>query len=242
METPYNFYPFNYSKGEKWIYNNRCVIKVVKTSISPEANELLKLSKSSGTWMCGYVVLPKAQVPKDWCINYGANGLNRLAIHGNITYCEVHGCTNEEEIRKTHMDKIQKLYDNMKPGSSYDAINNLLEEKRAIIEKLMGDLYDAEGGYVVFGFDCNHAWDRDNSNLKDPNHVMMLVEQMEQQLRDFAEVYDQYKEAETNPVIKDTVQMSIIATIKNKAEFKTQDGLGGLLDVLKGDKPREELE
>jgi hypothetical protein len=38
------------------------------------------------------------------------------------------------------------------------------------------------GDYVIFGFDCNHAGDNENSKLKDKNYIIELINQMEQQI------------------------------------------------------------
>lgn len=41
---------------------------------------------------------------------------------------------------------------------------------------------DVHGDYLVFGFDCNHAFDSENPKLQDKNYIIELINQMEQQI------------------------------------------------------------
>jgi hypothetical protein len=41
--------------------------------------------------LCGYMVLPAAEVPEEWHGDYDAPGLQYLNVHGGITYCRVNG-------------------------------------------------------------------------------------------------------------------------------------------------------
>lgn len=41
--------------------------------------------------LCGYTSIPSAKLPKEWHGNYDGPGLQYLAVHGGITYCETQG-------------------------------------------------------------------------------------------------------------------------------------------------------
>jgi len=69
----YNFYPFDY-KGDKLIKNDCAVIR-----------------HSSLGHLCGYCVIEKSNIPKEWWGNYNADGLQYLNVHGGITYCRKEG-------------------------------------------------------------------------------------------------------------------------------------------------------
>lgn len=241
----YDFYPFTYPH-EKWVYKNRCVIKVERKlppGLPPDvASAMRKLMSESH--LNGYVTLPKSKVPKDWWGNTDAPGLNRLAIHGNITYCEIEDVPHQEryfEEYKEALDKHYKRWENKIGKGGLDQANLYMKEKIAIKKAYIDKLSQTEVGYVVFGFDCNHHGDAQNPAVHDVNHVMMLTEQMENQLLLFADRYQEYIDAENTPATTEIVQTTIIREIRRQAELKTQMGLGGMLDILMGKTPIDDL-
>lgn len=241
MEKTYDFYPFTFpkEKGDKWVYKNRCVLRIKHDYVPKDAPAFIKEIMGE-SHMCGYVVLPKSRVPREWWGEMSAPGLSRLAIHGNLTYCDVEGDPNQERIRKEIRDRMERLHEKYKEISK-DKTELYFKERMGIKEWEIKQYQDNDEGYVVFGFDCNHHSDHKNKDLQDPNHVMMLTEQMEQQLLAFADVYQEYKDAEKVPATKDIVQTTIIRNIRREAELKTQMGLGGMLDILSGEVPPDDL-
>lgn len=237
MEKSFDFYPFNYPYPERrWIYKNRCVLKV-QHEIPSNVPEEVKIFLGD-YHLCGYVTLPKTAVPKDWWGNYEAPGLTRLAIHGNLTYCQVEGDPNQKEILSEYRETMENLL--KKKPDGLKALSAFFNKKKAMDEWMKREFQKNDEGYVVFGFDCNHLNDHDDPNLKDPNHVMMLTEQMEQQLLDFAERYQEYIDASKNPATENFVQTTIIREILRKADFKTKIGFGGMLNILTGKDPGDD--
>lgn len=219
MNTEFNFYPFNLEKHrngepvEKWVYKNRCVLKNV---LAPGLS-----------FLCGYVVLAKKDIPKDWWGDYSAPGLQQLAIHGGLTFCEIEGSLDQE----THYEEYVEALNSMKEEWSFQKRMDVREKLR---KEYIAKCSKTDQGYVVFGFDCGHAFDESNPSLKDPNHVMMLVEQMHNQLVKFASLYQDYLEAGNNPVIKNVKRKAIMTDVLNEAELVTGTSFGHMIDLLAG--------
>jgi len=236
----YNFYPFTYPH-DKWVYKNRCVIKMERklpkelpSYIASAVQEFM-----SESYLCGYVTLPKSKVPKDWWGNTNAPGLNRLAIYGNITYCEIEDAPHQKDYLKEHMEELEKYYKRWenkidKGGLDRDNLRIYMKERVAIEKAYVDKLSQNEVGYVVFGFDCNHYGDAQNPAIHDVNHVMMLTEQMENQLLLFADRYQEYIDAENTPATTEIVQTAIIKEIRKHAKLETRTGPSRILHILKG--------
>jgi hypothetical protein len=158
----YDFYPFTYPH-EKWVYKNRCVIKIehkMPEGLPPDLIEMHRRFMPE-SHLCGYVILPKNSVPKDWWGSYDAPGLNSLAIHGNITYCELEGVPDQENISKRYRDAIANFYAEWEKDKGSDPMQ-YIEKKMAIKKAYVADLSVSPEGFVVFGFDCNHHGDAQN--------------------------------------------------------------------------------
>lgn len=216
-----DFYPFDHDDPtlDKIAYKNRCVLFPKKNA--PEWRTA-----------CGYVVLKKTDIPSDWWGNYDAPGLQRLMIHGGLTYCQQVQVPNQKEIVENYRKKIEKLRKD-DGDKSLKGISKRMDRERKLMVELNNELSKSPEGYVVFGFDCGHHGDAENKDLKDPNHVMILTEQMESQLVKFAEVYDQYKNA--NDAVKDVVRKSIMANIHREADIQCEMGFGAMLEMLGGE-------
>ena len=85
-----------------------------------------------------------------------------------------------------------------------------------------------EGDYIVFGFDCAHLDDDKRPELQDPEFVMRLTEQMEQQLLEYAKRIDEWRKANRRRKIE------IMEEIRDMAPIKEDLGYGAMLDVLCG--------
>jgi hypothetical protein len=85
---------------------------------------------------------------------------------------------------------------------------------------------NVEGDYVVFGFDCAHAYDEQNPNLKDPAYVMELTKTMERLLNAYAARIDEWRKAnfKTKCAIIDEINEGI----------DEEMGFGALIDVMSG--------
>jgi len=211
METQYNFFPFNLTEArdgtpvKKWVYKNKCVVENTIGGFR--------------TFLCGYVVFPKKEIPAPWWGNYNAGGLQQLAIHGGLTFCEIYEAKDQE--------KYQKEYEVVRDAlSKANPLDAKLQDFLKLRQQFQDNLCLTDDGYVVFGFDCGHFNDDTNPDLKDPNHVMMLVEQMEEQLVEFAKVYYEYlgsSQAERTQIIE-----KVIA----EAPLRTEMGIGRMLEIL----------
>lgn len=221
----YRFFPFNIrdKKYTKIVYKNRCVL------VPLEGN------KDQLRHLCGYVTFKKTDIPKDWWGNYGAPGLQELNIHGGITYCKQFKVPNQAKIEKEFHDQIDKLYKNVDRSKGYDheSVSNRIKETNKLYKACNDKLSESAEGYVVFGFDCGHYKDSENPNLKDPNHVMILTEQMDTLLRKFKESYEDYRDAAG--VTKSVVRNSIIANVNREADIQCELGFGALLNLLSGE-------
>ncbi len=236
---PYNFYPFVVSeeKFKKIVYKNRCVIIPILNKEEIEAEKLINMHVKlnfSMNFMRGYVVLKKTDIPKDWWGNLSAPGLQKLMIHGGLTYCEQKNVPNQDKIEAEYFRKLKKLYESEKTVDVKNvktAISRI--DKRTLYHnKMNAELSKSNEGYVVFGFDCGHHGDFENEHLKDPNHVMILTEQMEQQLLKFAERYEDYKNAEG--VVKNVVQKAIMDEVRRDADIQCEMSFDAMLDILSG--------
>ena len=82
--------------------------------------------------------------------------------------------------------------------------------------------------WVVFGFDCAHSGDEDNASLKDPEYVMDLTRQMEQQLIDYAAIIKKWRKANRGK------RMEMVDEIRDKGKHSEEIGFGALLGALWG--------
>ena len=175
------------------------------------------------------VLFKKTDVPKDWWGDYNAPGLQQLMIHGGLTYCQQAEVPNQKKITEKFNKKIKQLYEKEKSGDHKQAMS-MLDKKSKLIKDLNSELAKSDEGYVVFGFDCGHYKDKENANLKDPNHVMILTEQMESQLLKFKESYEEYKNA--HEAVKGIVRKTIMTNIHREADIQCEMGFGAMLDLL----------
>jgi len=220
----YNFFPFNIrdKKYKKVTYKNRCVL------VPLEGN------KDYLRHLCGYAVFKKTDIPKDWWGNYNAPGLQELNVHGGITYCRQFKVPNQAKIEKKFHDQIDALYDiSNRETYDHEKVSKRMKEVKRLEKECNDELSKSDEGYIVFGFDCGHYRDAENPNLKDPNHVMILTEQMDTLLKKFKESYEDYRDADG--VTKHVVRKSIMANVNREAEIQCELGFGGLINLLSGE-------
>lgn len=84
--------------------------------------------------------------------------------------------------------------------------------------------------YTVFGFDCAHAGDEHNKDLRDPNHVMKLTKQMEHLLLSYAECIGDWRKADRE------TRLNIIDDINKSAQIPCSPGFGAMVGALGGGK------
>ena len=208
----YNFYPFN-EKGKDYelisVKDNKAVIKMKTTYMRSPYN--------------GYVTFPTKDIPKDWWGNDNAGALQYLDIHGGITFCECYN--NNVEKNKEYINKTKKKIEMIKEKDYMKRFNKQQEERlKANIE--VGEIEDS---YIVFGFDCAHSGDEDNSNLQNPDYVMELTERMEQQLIDYSKIYEEWKKMGRKEQIEAIEEIT--------GEIKINElGFGAMIDILAGGK------
>ena len=82
--------------------------------------------------------------------------------------------------------------------------------------------------YVVYGFDCAHAGDEANPKLKDINYIFELVDQMEQQILEYAKRHEEWRVARRED------KMRIMDEIRKTAKLKLELGFGALIGALGG--------
>jgi len=82
--------------------------------------------------------------------------------------------------------------------------------------------------FSIFGFDCAHSGDDCDPKLRNPEHVMGLAHQMRAQLSAFAARRDEWLTASREE------RAAIIDSVSAGAEFKTEPGLAGMLEILMG--------
>jgi len=216
-QEQYNFYPFNYDKGRVIRYKNRIVIKI---------------DTGYNMFWNGYVLLKKSDIPKDWWGNYNAPGLSQLNIYGGITYCRQEGVPGQDIYDQKLKQDLEDYSNNNPDRVNMNAIDKYFVGKRKIIEAYNNKLSESNEGYVVFGFDTNHLDDDKNPDLKDPDYIMRLTEQMQDQLLLFRDKYEEYKNAHDS--VKSIVRKTIIDNIRREADIQCELGLNGLLDKLIG--------
>lgn len=220
----FDFYPFNFKDGEIIRYKNRAI-----TKRAPSKNPFYD---SYFRFWCGYTCLKKTDVPKDWWGNYKAPGLQLLKISGGITYCRQAMVPGQEEILKKFrkkIDSLNKWHEKLK-NKTHEKGLKLLQGKMKLEKEYNDELSKSDEGYVVFGFDCGHHGDENDPLLKDPNHVMMLTEQMEFQLLKFKEHYYEYRDA--HPSVQNIVRKTIIDNVRREADFDTTMGLGEMIHII----------
>jgi len=216
--SKYNFYPFNHEHCEL-VKDNKAVLQVIYGS--------------GNSHLCGYVALKKEQVPKEWWRNYDADALQYLNIHGGITYCQV--LNNNEKIVKQANKNLDNKINNLR--ESTDLLSLSIDESckyfgQRIKLELNNNLEIAKhkNSYVVFGFDCNHYQDEDDSRLKDLNYVMELVEDMEIQLIAYSKVVHKWRKESQEKQAQ--MMDEVTALVKHKEEI----GFGAMIDMLCGAK------
>jgi len=153
-KAEWNFYPWD--SGSIVAQEGRCC--VVKSYLGH---------------LCGYVTLHESEVPPEW-VDYFADGLQYLAIHGGITYAE------------------------------------------------------KNGEWITFGFDCGHGGDDERPELQNPQYVLELAKQMEQQLLLYASRIHEWRKADV------WRKAEILDEIRATAKLPTEWGLGALLGFLFG--------
>lgn len=242
----YKFYPFDYKKF-LIVRGNKAVMKTEGYPIPEIPPEMMSPTMKyimEGHYN-GYVALRKWRIPYQWWSNPNAEGLSYLSIHGGITYCHTQS-SNELfavllEFFLTVSHKLQKVVAGI--FRKFEVEDTIKKDKNGFpnmpvfmkvdiffrnyinpfIEILFGDL-------VVFGFDCAHAGDEDNPKLRDHLIVMLLTEQMERQLLEFAKVYPKWLKASR----EDRVIM--MDKVRTGEKFKEELGFGAMLDILSGGK------
>jgi hypothetical protein len=197
-----NFYPFNH-EGVEVIKDNKAILRC------------------HNSHFCGYVAFPFAQIPKKWWGNYNADALQYLSIHGGLTYAAIENDSEKvKELWKEARDKIAAFKEN-----DFTAKMKYRQEVKAETNLKIAEIPES---YAVFGFDCNHAHDEEDSRLQNPNYVMKLTEQMEAQISEYAKRYDEW--LATNRERRVEIMQEII----NHAEEKTELGFGAMLGLLTG--------
>lgn len=203
----YNFYPF--IDGEDYelvlVKDNKAVIKMKTSYMRAPYN--------------GYVVFPTKDIPKDWWGNYNAGALQYLDIHGGITYCEVYN-NDEPELREKIYKQIQKVRSVI--GIDWQ---EKWKETRKLELKASKKIGSLNNSYVVFGFDCAHSGDEENTRLRDPKYIMMLTEKMEDHLVKYSKIYDEWKKMNREEQIK------IIEKITGQIKIN-ELGFGAMIDIL----------
>lgn len=242
----YNFYPFDYKKF-LIVRGNKAVIKTESYPI-PEIPGLSSgFSKSmkyfSEGHYNGYVAIPKWKLPIQWWSNYNAEGLSYLSIHGGITYCHTESSNRilgillpkilsishklqkviTDMFRKFEVEDTIKKDTNMIPNTPVFMKVDIFFRKyvNSTIEMIFGDL-------VVFGFDTVHAGDENDERLRDHTIVMLMVEQMERQLLDFAKVYKKWLKASRED------RLLMMDKVRTGEKFKEELGFGAMIDMLSG--------
>ena len=205
-----NFYPFNYGKGGvKLIEDNRCVIGIDMGHL------------------CGYVAFKPKDVPEEWHGQSDASGLQYLKIHGGITYADIASDGEEaskiaSKNRNDKLEKMRKEIDIKNDSQKY------WDERKKIITEELEEKKSLGYDWVIFGFDCAHADDEFNSNLRDPKHVMELTKQMESQMKALAERWVYYKGEDQDSKCK------LLDEIRAMATINTSAGMGEMLGMLSG--------
>jgi len=203
MKQPYRFYPFYLSpkysdKGLKiYHYANLCVVN------KPPGTQHHPIME----FACGYCVIPKSDVPKEWWGNGDFEGSHELDIHGGITYCVQIGCNTQEEVQKQYKERL-----NDSPPDSY----------MVRIKYINHELAKDPTGYIVFGFDCGHAGDHHDPKLKDMTHITHLTLSMHAQLIMFAQQYELYKK------LKDSHRDTLMELVRERAVRYLKEGLSAI--------------
>lgn len=217
----FNFYPFNLppEKYELIKYKNRAISRAREGELRH---------------FCGYVVFRKKDIPKDWWGNYDAPGLQYLNVHGGLTYCEIEGATDQEKYEEEYRRKLKALSEEDLPSpTNFEEVSKYFDRRKEIRAEYVANLSKDEVGYVVFGFDCAHYADRNNASLQDPNHVMMLTEQMEFQMLKFRDQYENYRDA--HPSVRDITRETIITNVRREADIQCELGFGAMIEKLRGE-------
>lgn len=200
-----NFYPFNH-KNVVLVNNNKAVLK-------------------TSYHLCGYVALPISVVPPEWQGDYNADALQYLNIHGGITFCSVYSDNDSyATLLKEYQANVSDYREKNKDLQWLDrrAGEDEIEQK---FYKQVAELTDA---YVVFGFDCGHCDDEHNDLLKDPNHVMKLVEEMEVLITTYAKVINEWRTATAEE------KVDMLESINRFVSSNNNLGFGAIIDMMGG--------
>jgi hypothetical protein len=87
---------------------------------------------------------------------------------------------------------------------------------------------EIRGSYCIFGFDCAHAGDEENEDMYNPEYVMKLTEQMEEQIMSFAAIYPEWYAS------SDEERIAMLQKIRDSAETQEHLGFGALIDMMSG--------
>lgn len=231
------FYPFNHP-NLVWERENMAIIKGDRAWVrDPAISDFLKSMFKRDFQYCGYVAFKRDQVPEEWHGSYHASGLELLEIHGGITYAEVGLEDKEQEkqiIKESNKLKgmLGEVYEQKKRekfGEYPKTAMNYFDDLGKIMDLNKEEMKAAGYVWVVFGFDCAHSGDEENEDLGDLNHIIKLTVQMSDQLVEFAKVWNLYMATES-----DKDRCTILDSVRNKAEMRTEMGFGGMLSLLTG--------
>lgn len=193
--------------------------------------------------LCGYAAFPADQIPKEWHGNYHADGLQYLAIHGGITYCEVGG--GDEAARSGLIKDVVEMYRFSQPaklGGRRLALDDpeesppiLPPEVQAGMDRIKAKHEAVKKAalavpytYVTFGFDCVHAGDIENQLLRTPKYVMELVDDMERLLLAYSGRIKEWRTASRKG------RADILDEINVLAGHRSNLGFGAIIGLLGG--------
>ena len=230
IEMAKDFYPFTDRQSAELAIDrgNKAVI-ASKMEIPAYASKFLQ---DMSQWCCGYVVFHHTDVPVDFAFGYDRSGLEFLNVHGGFTYTGLVPFAKDKEkwlqLRQTTIDKyraLSKEYEDTENKIDSDYWNRKSDIHDWSIDEQVRMGYE----WIVFGFDTNHHSDELNPLLKDPEYVFKLTVQMEEQLKELASIYDDFKQH--TPDIK----KMLIQKIREKANIECEFGLGAILKLLAGE-------
>lgn len=199
-----NFYPYNH-KNVVAIDGDLCVIR----------NEMGVL--------CGYCAFHSIEVPDEWHGNYSADALQYLAVHGGLTYGEVHG--NNDAERYAAIRAAKDAFARPADGSSSEVFMEYWSARDKACDAAAKSIPYT---HVVFGFDCGHYGDENNPSLRDPQYVLGLARQMREQIKAFAKILPQWREANRDQ------RLQMIEEIRGEAGKSMELGFGALIGAMGG--------
>jgi hypothetical protein len=203
-ETVMHFYPYNHE------------------NVVLRDGDLVVLRNRMGA-LCGYCAFAPDEVPKEWHANYDADALQYLAIHGGLTYGEVHG-NNDEERYAASRAASAAAPSAPETASLEDRLAAMSARSAAQKAARLSVPYT----HVVFGFDCGHHGDDERPELSDPQFVLGLARQMREQLQAFAKIVPQWRSS-----LRET-RIGMVDEICKLADTPTGLGFGAMIGLLGG--------